>query len=489
MSTVTHPTYRALERPHEHVVGGVRLRVSPRAVWTAASIAVDATMLAAAVLVAELGSRSAGVSPAPAGWQVAFALLVLTICAVRGMYAWRMTLQLLDDLRTVVTATALAAMAVVAVDAVATGGSALAPPTIRLWAFAAVYLSAGRIALNWWQAQSRRHGELVKPTLIVGAGTVGHLTAKRLLEQPERGLLPIGFLDKEPLESDGILPVLGASWDLDRIVDEYGVQEVVVTFSTAPNEVLLRLARRCEQLGVEVVFVPRLFERMTERLAVEHLGGLPLVAAYAPDPKGWQFAVKYTLDRLLAAIALVLLSPLMLGAALAVRLSVGRPLLFRQLRVGRDGRPFEILKYRSMKADDAAPSEPLPEVSAHQGPGGVEGADRRTAVGTFLRCTSIDELPQLLNVLKGEMSLVGPRPERPEFVELFEEHVHRYGDRHRVKSGITGWAQVHGLRGKTSIADRAEWDNYYIENWSLWLDFKILLLTVVAVLRCFKQVE
>jgi lipopolysaccharide/colanic/teichoic acid biosynthesis glycosyltransferase len=148
-----------------------------------------------------------------------------------------------------------------------------------------------------------------------------------------------------------------------------------------------------------------------------------------------------------------------------------------------------MLKFRSMRAgalEDAVAALELPPDTA---PGGVEGADRRTRVGSFLRRTSIDELPQLLNVLKGEMSLVGPRPERPEFVGLFEESVYRYTDRHRVKAGITGWAQVHGLRGKTSLADRVEWDNYYIENWSLWLDVKIALLTALAVVRSSKQVE
>ena len=131
----------------------------------------------------------------------------------------------------------------------------------------------------------------------------------------------------------------------------------------------------------------------------------------------------------------------------------------------------------------------LPDLPLDTAPGGVEGDDRRTRFGTFLRRTSLDELPQLLNVLRGEMSLIGPRPERPDFVELFERNVHRYGDRHRVKSGITGWAQVHGLRGRTSLSDRVEWDNYYIENWSLWLDFKILLMTILAVRRYFTQAE
>ena len=149
-----------------------------------------------------------------------------------------------------------------------------------------------------------------------------------------------------------------------------------------------------------------------------------------------------------------------------------------------------MLKFRTMrdavKEDLLEALMPLPDDTA---PGGIEGSDRRTLVGTFLRATSLDELPQLLNVLKGEMSLVGPRPERPEFVERFEREVHRYGDRHRVKAGITGWAQVHGLRGRTSISDRAEWDNYYIANWSLWLDLKIVLMTIFAVVASVRTVE
>jgi exopolysaccharide biosynthesis polyprenyl glycosylphosphotransferase len=355
-----------------------------------------------------------------------------------------------------------------------------------------VYLAAGRVALHWSQTQARRHGEGLSPTLIVGAGRIGRLTARRLLEQPELGLRPIGFLDKEPLDAqDGgpVLPVLGASWDLDRVVEEHGVQRVVVTFSTAPDDVLLRLFRRCEELGVSVAFVPRLFEKVTGRLTVDYLGGLPVIAARAPNPRGIQFAIKYAADRLLAAGLLLLASPLMIAAALGVLLTLGRPIFFRQRRVGRDGREFEMLKFRSMRPQSWDGDEEQLALPPDTAPGGVEGADRRTALGSFLRRTSIDELPQLLNVLKGDMSLIGPRPERPQFVGLFEQSVYRYGDRHRVKSGITGWAQVHGLRGKTSLADRVEWDNYYIENWSLWLDLKICLRTAVAVFRAPRQVE
>jgi len=161
------------------------------------------------------------------------------------------------------------------------------------------------------------------------------------------------------------------------------------------------------------------------------------------------------------------------------------------LRVGRDGRTFEMLKFRSMKLDWEVPDQEseastLPDDTA---PGGIEGGDRRTLVGTFLRKTAIDELPQLFNVLKGDMSLIGPRPERPEYVELFESRIYRYNDRQRVKSGITGWAQIHGLRGRTSLSDRVEWDNYYIENWSLWLDLKIALRTAFAIAGLFAETK
>jgi exopolysaccharide biosynthesis polyprenyl glycosylphosphotransferase len=284
------------------------------------------------------------------------------------------------------------------------------------------------------------------------------------------------------------LPVLGASWDLERVVADHDVQQVIVTFSTAPNEVLLRLVQRCEELGLDVAFVPRLFERMSQRLTIDYVGGVPLVVARRPNPKGLRFTIKYAGDRLLAAAILVLVSPIMLGAALAVWLSLGRPLFFKQRRVGRGGREFDMLKFRTMRPPEGDNGAELP-LAEGTAPGGVEGVDRRTPVTAFLRRLSIDELPQLVNVLVGHMSIVGPRPERTHYVRLFEESIYRYGDRHRVKSGITGWSQVNGLRGKTSLADRVEWDNYYIENWSLWLDFKILLLTFASVFRASRSGE
>jgi exopolysaccharide biosynthesis polyprenyl glycosylphosphotransferase len=465
-----------------------RRRTPATAVWQRWAAAVDAAMLVAAALAAQLGAHAAGLAVTPTHWLVAFSALVLAISYARGGYAWRIRLQAIDDLWSVVTCTAIAGMIVLSLRALLGDDNGVASQTLRVWAFATVYVGAGRVARDWTQAKARRAGELTKRALIVGAGDVGRLTAKRLLDHPEFGLHPIGFLDKEPREGPLPLPVLGASWDLEDVVEQHRVEHVIVTFSTAPSEVLLRLARRCDERGIGLSLVPRLYERMNERLTVEHIGGLPLICARRRDPAGWQFGVKYALDRVVAAITLVTVLPVMAAAGVAVGISLGRPIFFRQRRVGRDGKSFDMLKFRSMDGaseGDVAVADLPPDTA----PGGVEGGDRRTRVGAFLRATSIDELPQLINVLKGDMSLVGPRPERPEFVDRFTQSVRRYGDRHRVKAGITGWAQVHGLRGKTSISDRAEWDNYYIENWSLWLDLKILLMTVAAVAAGSHEVE
>jgi Bacterial sugar transferase/CoA-binding domain len=289
-----------------------------------------------------------------------------------------------------VAATALAAMTVLTLRELFAASPELAAQTIRPWAFATAYLAAGRIALHWSHLQARRQGEAMRPTLIVGAGRIGRLIAKRLLATPELGLRPVGFLDKDPLESaDGavMVPVLGASWDLEEVVERHGVEQVIVTFSRAPNDVLLRLVRRCEELGVSVSFVPRLFEKVNGRVTVEHLGGLPLVSALPANPRGRRFAIKYAFDRVAAALALLLVLPIIAASAVVVWISLGRPIFFRQVRVGRDGRPFEMLKFRSMRQAAAAGQEAGAdlELPPDTAPGGVEGQDRRTRVGAFLR--------------------------------------------------------------------------------------------------------
>jgi exopolysaccharide biosynthesis polyprenyl glycosylphosphotransferase len=220
--------------------------------------------------------------------------------------------------------------------------------------------------------------------------------------------------------------------------------------------------------------------RIEWSLAVNRAGETPLLSFPGTRPRHWQLLCKQMLDRSLAFIIVLLFAPLMLSIAVGIRLSSPGPALFRQRRVGREGRVFDLLKFRTMYIAETADGFDPPRGIA---PGGIEGSDRRTQLGRWLRRGSLDELPQLFNVLRGDMSLVGPRPERPEFVERYTAEVSDYEARHRVKSGITGWAQVHGLRGQTSIADRVEFDNYYIRNWSLRLDLWIIALTIAEIFR------
>jgi exopolysaccharide biosynthesis polyprenyl glycosylphosphotransferase len=416
-----------------------------------------------------------------------FPPIVLLLLLIRGMYERRLRPTILDGVVPIAGSVSIAAMFVVVLQIYVGGESAVSSVAAHLWAAALVSVGAERVALLGLQRVARTRGLDGAPTLIVGAGNVGMRLARRLEVNPQYGLTPVGFLDANPLEitagsadSPGI-PVLGSPDELDWVAQLTGAEHVVIAFSSEPDERLVDLVRRCEALGLEVSLVPRLFESLNHRATYEPLGGTPLMGLRSVHPKGWQFAVKHAFDRIGAALLILAFSPLMATIALLVKLSSPGPIVFRQRRVGRDGTVFDLYKFRSMRPPD--PNAQSFQPGEGSAPGGVEGTDRRTWIGRLLRRTSLDELPQFFNVLRGDMSLVGPRPERPEFVELFESDIRRYGDRHRVKSGVTGWAQVHGLRGQTSLSDRVEWDNYYIEHWTLGLDVKILALTMLEVLR------
>jgi exopolysaccharide biosynthesis polyprenyl glycosylphosphotransferase len=451
-------------------------------------LAVDACMLAVAVVASVVGARHTGAVVDPPTWVVVYVVLTFVALAARRGYRYRIEASPLDHLGVAVVATALAAMVTITLRQVLDPDPAVADQTVRLWGFATVYLWGGRLALNLAIHQPSRRG---LPTLIVGAGVVGQMLARRLTERPGMGLRPVGFLDLDPLpaqardDDQDALPVLGASWDLAEVVHAHDVEHVIITFSTAPHAVLVNMVRSCRTLGVDVSVVPRLFEEVHSEIEIEHVGGVALLRVGHIDPRGWQFDVKYLLDRVFAALVIFVTAPTWIVVAVLVKLSSPGPALFRQVRVGIDGQRFEIFKFRTMReplegegqanaawaaAESGADMAELPET-----------VDRRTPIGRFLRRASLDELPQILNVLRGEMSFIGPRPEQAPFVEAFEGHVYRYGDRHRVRSGITGWAQVQGLRGETSVHDRIEWDNFYVENWSPWLDLKILALTLPAV--------
>jgi exopolysaccharide biosynthesis polyprenyl glycosylphosphotransferase len=465
-------------------------RVLGRRAWTTLSVLADATMLILAVVAALLGAKAANVHATAPELAWVFPPLVVGLLAIRGLYRQKISMQYLDEVGHVVGACSVAAMVIIALVAFTGSVAGEAELLARVWAFAMIYVAGSRYVLGLTLRRARQERIVAQRTLIVGAGRIGAQVERRLEEHTELGLEPVGYIDAHPPSAEHVpgrrLPVLGGPDDLEAVVQRTGAEHVLLAFlsSRGSDAQMVPIVRRCDELGLEVSLVPRLFENINVRAEIEHIGGMPLFRLRTVRPKGWQFNVKHAVDRVAALALIVLLAPLLLVSIIAIKLSSRGPVFFRQRRVGRDGRPFDLLKFRSMRLPgDSRDQKVTVLLREDTAPGGVAGADRRTAVGRLMRRLSIDELPQLFNVLRGDMSIVGPRPERPEFVELFERRVNRYEDRHRVKSGITGWAQVHGLRGKTSLSDRIEWDNYYIENWSLALDLKILLLTITAVFR------
>ncbi|MFT4035712.1 MAG: sugar transferase [Patulibacter sp.] len=396
-------------------------------------------------------------------------------------------------LRVIAVATLVATSVVLAARSLAPAGPP-APDLLRLGLTTGTLLLLVRAALLFAARRARRAGAGTIPTLIVGAGIVGRQIERRMLQHPELGFVPVGFVDDDPAPFPAAplddvphrsRPLLGPTAALPEILERSGARHVVFAFTRAPDSEVLPLLRACQRLGIEVSVMPRLFENVNGRVRVEQMAGLPLLALRQTNPRSWQFAAKHAIDRLFAAVMLVVLAPLFGVIALAVRCTTPGSVLYRQERVGRDGRSFRLLKFRSMRPG-VAPVDPAMIAqleAAGLGPGGIEGEDRRTPIGRFLRRSGLDELPQLVNVLRGEMSLVGPRPERPEFADRFGERLRRYDDRHLVKAGITGWAQVNGLRGQTSIAERIEWDNWYIQNWSLGLDLLTIAMTPWAIVQ------
>lgn len=340
---------------------------------------------------------------------------------------------------------------------------------------AAVLVPTGRGITYAAIRAARRRGSLLGRALIVGAGEVAAEVARALREHREYGLLPVGFIDTPPdrHQEHVAMPVLGGPDVLPRIVEHSRVTAVIITFGTMDEEKMTAVLRACEPLPVEVYVVPRFFDVgiAPAGLLADDVWGIPLIRLRRPALRPVARLVKRVFDVVVAGVALLLSAPLLLAVAVAVHLSSPGPVLFHQCRIGRGGHRFQLLKFRTMDVNDNGDTT-----------WSVQRDVRVTRLGRFLRRTFLDELPQLLNVLRGDMSLVGPRPERPYFAQRFSDRVPRYDARHRVPAGMTGWAQVHGLRGDTPIPDRVRFDNYYIEHWSLWLDIVVLTRTLVSVI-------
>jgi exopolysaccharide biosynthesis polyprenyl glycosylphosphotransferase len=401
--------------------------------------------------------------------------IAIVVLATGQLYRSRLTLSTLDDLPSLIGRGAASGALLLAVDAML-HSRAHADRDLIAAGFLAAALPVGRMVAYAMVRAARARQFVAHPTLILGAGKVGEQIARLLKDHREYGLQPVGFLDSDPmqLDTERTVPVLGGNESLAQTILEFGVRDVVVAFGSLRESSLVEVIRTCDRLDVEIFFVPRLFELHETSRQSDLVWGLPLVRLRRPAFQSATWGLKRLLDVIVSGAALLVASPLLAVIALAVRLEGGPGIFFRQERVGLDGRPFQVMKFRSLKPVDETES---------QTNWNIKHDDRLGRIGRFLRQTSLDELPQLWNIVRGDMSLVGPRPERPFFVQTFAELYPRYTARHRVPSGLTGWAQVHGLRGDTSIEERARFDNYYIENWSLWLDIKIMLMTVPAVLR------
>ena len=337
-----------------------------------------------------------------------------------------------------------------------------------------VNVLAGRFVTTAVILWARRRMLVAHRTVLVGGGVTAAELATLLRRHRRYGLDVVGFVDDgERCEAAFVVPHLGPVSALNDAVAAHGVDVLLITGGNRSDLELLQLLRRPGSAHCDLLVVPRLYSLHTQTGLADHIGSIPILRIRRTALSGAAWVIKRITGTLLAALALVLLSPVLALSAVAVRLEGGPGVIFRQERVGLDGRRFQCLKFRSMAPRSS-------EESARQW--NIAQDDRVGPVGRFLRRTSLDELPQLWNVLRGDMAVVGPRPERPHFVEQFSGRYVDYPTRHRVPVGMTGLAQVSGLRGDTPISDRARFDNYYIENWSLWLDVKVLLRTAGEVL-------
>lgn len=450
--------------------------------FTVTLLLLDAVLISGAFIAAYRATFEASAGTGPRPNLVEFApMLVFTVISLISVYFFyrlyhqRRGESRIDEIYKLVPATSIGVIVATALTTVLYRD--LEYPRLLLvfvWIFTLLLVALGRFVHGSLRslAYARGWGEL--RVLIVGAGEAGNLILEKIRGSPRLGYRPVAFLDDERVGTKVLgLPVVARTEDLGDVVRAMKIDEVIVALPDAPHQQILSIVSKCEDGNVSIKVFPDVFQIMAAEVNIGDLSGLPLLAMRDVALRGWRLTLKRGVDVLLSAIWLILWSPLYMLIAILVKLDSRGPVLFTQVRMGLDAKPFPIFKFRSMRAD-----------AEKEGPGWTTAADPRvTRIGHLLRKTSLDEFPQFINVFLGHMSLVGPRPEQPAFVEQFRELVPRYMERHREKAGITGWAQINGLRGDTSISERTKYDLYYIENWSLWFDFKILILTAFKFFR------
>nr|WP_225854069.1 sugar transferase [Micromonospora sp. ALFpr18c] len=405
---------------------------------------------------------------------LANAALTVAIFASGGLYRARRHVGILDELPSI-CGRLLASAAVVAIIAAERHDSVhYVGGFMRGVALSAGLVIVGRAFSRASTIVARKRRWVEHNTIIIGSGPVGLELARLLRRYPQYGLRFVGCVDVSTDEGVGSVPLIGTLDDLEKLTEMLECDVLVIADPDCSESALMDILLRAVNSRSDLWAVPRLWGSRSLGGYPDHIGAIPIVKIGDTRLSGPRWAVKRASDVVFAAVALLVLSPVLLLCAIATFLDGGRGIFFHQERIGRYGTPFKVIKFRSMRPADESESQTTWSIAHDQ---------RVGPVGRFMRRTSLDELPQLWNILRGEMSVVGPRPERPHFVEKFSIEYPTYAMRHRVPVGLTGLAQVSGLRGDTPISDRARFDNYYIENWSLWLDIKVVLRTVAEVLR------
>jgi exopolysaccharide biosynthesis polyprenyl glycosylphosphotransferase len=340
---------------------------------------------------------------------------------------------------------------------------------IYAWLLTIMLLLLGRMFHQSMRAVLRRkYGIGEDRLLVVGTGDMAEIVVQRILWSPQLGYKLIGIVNGDERQEMLGIPVLGRPEELPTLIDRYGVDEVIIAMPEKGHRETVRVISYCERGRVSIKTFPDIFQFVTTEATIDDLGGLPLLTVRDFALRGYMLIFKRLIDFFIAAFGLIFLSPLMLLVAVAIKLESPGPVFFVQERMGLDGKPFLMIKFRSMRSD-----------AEKDGPGWTTNNDpRQTKLGKLIRRLEVDELPNLINVFIGEMSLVGPRPEQAHYVEQFRKIVPRYMDRHQEKGGMTGWAQVNGLRGDTSINERTKYDLWYSEHWSVLLDLKIIIRTL-----------
>jgi len=344
---------------------------------------------------------------------------------------------------------------------------------VVVWVLSIILITAGRYIVLKFEKTLYNKGRGLKDTIIVGNNRSAADISERLTSHKYAGFNIIGFIDENSAQPAGFLPEskrLGTYGDIVSIVQQRNIETVLVAIPSTEHEKLYGLMKACEGENVEFLMVPDFLEVITSSVRVQEIDGIPLLKIKSIPMNIWNRILKRGFDFAFALATLILVSPLFIILSLLVKFTSKGPVFYKQERLSITGRKFYMIKFRSMVVD------------AEKGTGAVyvqKGDSRYTSIGEILRKYSLDELPQFINVLKGDMSIVGPRPEREYFINLFKDKIPKYLERHRVKCGITGWAQVNGLRGSdSSIEKRIEYDIYYIEHWSIIFDLKIIIKTI-----------